>query len=96
MLIPICEDKNVVEYSRSIVNKVRDYDEKYNMEVLNTVLMYLKCDYDIIKTSQELFLHKNTIRYRLKKIESIIDNSNSDCMEQLSMAIRILKLINEI
>ena len=96
MLIPICEDKNVVKYSRSIVNKVREYDEKYNMEILNTVLMYLKCDYDIVKTSQKLFLHKNTIRYRLKKIESIINNSNSDCMEQLSMAIRILKLINEI
>ena len=96
MLIPICKDENVVEYARSIVNKVKTYDEKYNMEILNTVLMYLKCNYDIIKTSEELFLHKNTIRYRLKKIESIIDNSNNDCMEQLSMSIRILKLINEI
>ncbi len=96
MLIPICEDTVVVEYSKSVVDKVKEYDDKYNMEILDTVLMYLKCDYDIIKTSEKLFLHKNTIRYRLKKIESIIDNSNNDSMEQLTTAIRILRLINEI
>lgn len=96
MLIPICKNEDVVEYARSVVNKVRAYDESYNMEILETVLMYLKCDYDILETSKRLFLHKNTIRYRLKKIESIIDNANGDCMEQLSIAIRILKLINEI
>ncbi len=96
MLIPICKNKDVVEYARSVVNKVRAYDESYNMEILETILMYIKCDYDILETSKRLFLHKNTIRYRLKKIESIIDNTNGDCMEQLSIAIRILKLINEI
>lgn len=96
MLIPICENAAVVEYSRSVVNKVKEYDAKYNMDILNTVLMYIKCDYDIIKTSEKLFLHKNTIRYRLKKIEAIIDNSNNDCMEQLYTAIRILRLKDEL
>lgn len=96
MLIPICENPAVLEYSRSIVNKVKEYDAMYNMDILNTVLMYIKCDNDIIKTSEKLFVHKNTIRYRLKKIETIIDNSNNDCMEQLSTSIRILRLIDEI
>ncbi|WP_432403761.1 PucR family transcriptional regulator [Wukongibacter sp. M2B1] len=96
MLIPICENPAVLEYSRSVVNKVKEYDAMYNMDILNTVLMYIKCDNDIIKTSEKLFVHKNTIRYRLKKIETIIDNSNNDCMEQLSTSIRILRLIDEI
>lgn len=96
LLIAVSENDEAVEYSREIINKVKDYDEQYNLDILKTFLMYVNCDYDINKTSESLFLHKNTIRYRLKKIEIIIDNSNNDCMEQLATAVRILKLKNEL
>lgn len=96
LLISISENPEVVEFSRQIIGKVKEYDKKYNLDILETFLMYLKCSYDINETSEKLFLHKNTVRYRLKKIEIIINNSNNDCMEQLAMAVRILKLKNEL
>lgn len=90
ILIPACENLEVVQAAKEIIDKVKKYDEIYNVGIYETISAYVKCNYDVNKTSEKLFLHKNTIRYRLKKLELIIDNSNFDCIEQVSNALRIL------
>ena len=53
--------------------KGKRYYNKYllnlNTEELNTLRVYIKNNFNIIETSEELYLHKNTIRYRLGSIE---------------------------
>lgn len=52
------------------------------------------CDGDVVKTAEELFCHKNTIRYRMGKIQELIDPKSSDksFYETLSIAVRIYML----
>ncbi len=92
LLIPICKDADVVAYAASVVKQVEAYDAEHSMDILETVQVYLRCENDIHLTAEKLFLHPNTIRYRLKKIATILDDTNKDCMEQLAMAIRVLRL----
>lgn len=40
-------------------------------ELVHTIRVFLKNNMNMEQTSNELFIHNNTIRYRLKKIESI-------------------------
>lgn len=40
-------------------------------ELMNTISMYFECNENILNTSSKLFIHKNTLKYRLKNIEKI-------------------------
>jgi PucR family transcriptional regulator, purine catabolism regulatory protein len=40
-------------------------------ELMDTISMYYECNESILNTSSKLFIHKNTLKYRLKNIEKI-------------------------
>jgi hypothetical protein len=82
-------------YNRSIM-PIKNYDEKYNMELFDTAVKYIENDGKINETANALFLHKNTIRYRINKIKELLNMG--DCegsfYEQLSIAIKLHKIYN--
>ena len=61
------------ENYRITMNPLLDYDEENGADLLSTLQLYLPCDCSIDETADRLFVHKNTIRYRLRKIEEIMD-----------------------
>lgn len=48
------------------------YDEKNNSNLMETLETYLQESGDINKTSGRLYVHPNTLRHRIKKIEEIL------------------------
>ncbi len=44
---------------------------KGNTELLNTAKVFLDCDLNACLASRKLFIHRNTLSYRLNKIESL-------------------------
>jgi len=51
----------------------RFYTEKRKKDLTNTLETFLlDADMDLTKTSQLLFVHKNTVKYRIKCIEDIL------------------------
>lgn len=63
------------EFSNQVLGGLIDYDKKHKGELLKTVEVYLNNNCNIIKTSEELSTHRNTIKYRLKKVETICESS---------------------
>ncbi len=47
------------------------HDENHNTEYVKTVSMYLKCNRKITVAATELHIHKNTLAYRLEKVEEL-------------------------
>lgn len=47
-------------------------------ELRNTLKVFLECQCSIAETSNRLYLHRNTVRYRIKKCESILGKELSD------------------
>ena len=47
-------------------------------ELRNTLKVFLECQCSIAETSSKLYLHRNTVRYRIKKCESILGKELSD------------------
>lgn len=77
-------------YVASILKPLYDYDEG---KLLETARVYIEHKGDIIKTAELLYQHKNTIRYRLSKMKSLLKtNSDGDFYEQLSIAIKCERL----
>lgn len=63
-------------------------------DLLNTARAYVLCGGDVLKTAERLFCHKNTVRYRLGKIQELVDPHSNDkeFYESLSIAMRIYML----
>ncbi|TQM13742.1 PucR family transcriptional regulator [Pseudonocardia kunmingensis] len=41
-------------------------------ELAGTVVTYLACDQDVRRTAERLYVHANTVRYRLRKVEHLL------------------------
>lgn len=53
--------------------KLHEYDLENDDELLETLYVYLACERSYVKTSELLNLHRNTIVYRINKVEGIIN-----------------------
>ena len=64
-------------------------------ELLRTAKTYVMCRGDVEATAERLFCHKNTVRYRLSKIQEMAAPSTNEkeFFENLALAIRIHMLL---
>ena len=60
------------------LGSLQAYDMENNSNLVGTLQTYICNDCNLIKTSNELFLHKNTLRYRLQRIEEILQMDLKD------------------
>lgn len=51
---------------------LKKYDDKNGSELYITLYNYLKNNHNMTKTAEDMFIHRNTLRYRLEKISDII------------------------
>lgn len=75
--------------------KLWKYDDKNgNSDKIDTLYTYLINERSVTKTSQLLFLHRNTLIYRIKKIEDQINYDLNDTYtrEYMLFSIKVLKL----
>lgn len=95
IIMPNINEVWVNEFYEEIILPLKRYDEKYNTQILTTAIKYIENDGNVKKTSEDLFQHDNTIRYRINKMKEILGMENLDgsFYEQLSIAIKIYKII---
>lgn len=75
-------------------------DRKGDTEYLKTLDVYLENNCNVTKTAQDLHLHRNTMMYRIERIQEILqmDIKNPDIIFNLRLGVRakrIMKLYNK-
>lgn len=53
-------------------------DDETNMDLKRTLRAYLDCRCSIMETANRLYLHRNTVRYRIKKCEELLKHNLDD------------------
>ena len=71
------------------------YDKEKDGDLINTLKTYFNCNCNIQKTSEALFLHKNSVIYRLHKIEQLTHTflNDRESTFQLQLCIKLLSLL---
>lgn len=88
--------KNVSEqYRNTSLIKLMQADMENKSELLKTLWFYLKNDCKVAKTADALFIHPNTLNYRLKQIGNIvyIDFGNMEVKMELYSELMLIHLI---
>lgn len=96
MLYPIKDSIYAREYYDEIIAPIKDLDKASGSELYETLCIFLDSDLDYKKTSEKLYQHENTIRYRINKIKKMLDLEHevTKFIEQVSIGIKIDKLIS--
>ncbi len=73
-----------------------EYDKMNNTDFYHTLEVYFKNDYNISKAASKLYIHRNTLTYRLEKIENILgkDFNSFEDKYNLITAMKINDIIN--
>jgi GAF domain-containing protein len=76
------------------VMRIDNYDRRKNTELLDTLETYLECAGNLTKTSERLFVHRNTLIQRLERLQSLcdIDLQERSNWLTLQVAIKVYKL----
>lgn len=89
----IDELRNICE---EVLGALIEQDKKNGTDFLNTLEVFLREDRNLGKTAEVLFVHRNTMKYRLARIEEILqcDLENANVCFNISLAYKIKRFIN--
>lgn len=78
------------EFYNDIIGTLREYDQKHNTQLYETMLTCHQCNYQYKEAAKRLFTHENTIRYRINKAQELITEKapRDDFRESFSLALK--------
>jgi purine catabolism regulator len=81
-------------FCTATVGSVVEHDQKYNSELVRTLEVYVEEKESYKLTAERLFVHPNTVKYRLDKIKEILgeDFLNGESRLNIELALKGLKL----
>lgn len=96
LLYSVYENKDFNDFSTYYIGKIIEYDKNHNSELLNTLTVILQNDWNLKVAADDMFIHYNTMKYRYKKIATIIneDLNHSEVRLNLSLALKIYQMRN--
>lgn len=91
MIIPLLEQPWAVNYAENILEPIIKYDQSYDAQLYQTIKVYFESGCHTKTTSEKMYLHKNTILYRVNKVKELLGPFKNDLefTTELAMAIAI-------
>ena len=63
---------------------------KEELDLVKTIEIYLNCQCEISETSRRLYVHRNTVKYRIEKMEELLNCSFRDPTDSLRFRVALL------
>ncbi|SFG28257.1 PucR C-terminal helix-turn-helix domain-containing protein [Desulfotomaculum arcticum] len=95
LLYDWCGNRSITSQMNSFLGHnlgvLKNYDQLHKTDLYNSLVNYLENNCNLVLTAGKLYIHPNTLRYRIKKIESLlkIDLSRLECVVEIALAFKI-------
>ena len=93
LLLSISDNTVKQRYYESVLGKLEQYDKNNRSNYLDFLGTYLECNCNINETADKLFVHRNTVVYKIKKISEMLDVDLSDM--EVKVGLYLAKLLRE-
>lgn len=82
-------------FVQDILGNLIEYDRKHKTQLVDTLETYFSADCNAAKAAKALFVHKNSLVYRLNRIKKVLGNDLQDAEERfnLQLALHLRKLM---
>ncbi|MEW9673124.1 PucR family transcriptional regulator [Ammoniphilus sp. 3BR4] len=82
--------KNLKQFYDNTLKGLADSTDREHMDLIQTIAVYLENNCLITETAKQLYIHRNTVSYRLNKCEEILGRSLKDPNEVLKLRIALM------
>ena len=59
------------QFANEVLSPVKKKKKKAHTQLIETMWAYFECDCNLQRTADKLFSHKNTVKYRLHRVEQL-------------------------
>ena len=95
-LFPMSENPFVCNQCRNQMQRIREYDAQNRTSLEQTARVYVENSMEIAATAKALFQHPNTVRYRLTKIQKLMELEDDALFApMLSLMINLSLILEE-
>ena len=95
-LYPMSENPFVCSQCRSQLQRIRDYDAQNRTSLEQTARVYVTERMEIAATAKALFQHPNTVRYRLTKIQKLMELEDDALFApMISLMVSLARILGE-
>lgn len=90
LLLQVDSPGELAGFADRTIGGVRDYDRAKSSALEETLRVYFRHGCNVSETASELFVHPNTVKLRLRKIESLLNRDLSDPEDMLNLRAAVL------
>lgn len=94
LLTQLDDIPTVVEFSEKIIGPLATYDQRHRSNLVATIAAYFEHHGNISQTAESLFIHRNTLLYRLERIKELTEHDldQADMRLALHLALKLWQL----
>lgn len=83
------------EYYRALLKPLQRYDSEHGGDLVRTLTAYLRHGGNRNRTADALYLHRNSLRYRLARIQALAGLDPDDPNARLALQVAVLLMRDE-
>jgi DNA-binding PucR family transcriptional regulator len=97
LLLQVKRPRELQSFAESMLGRVRDYDRRHQTKLGATLHGYMANRCSVSVTAKALHVHPNTVAYRLRRVEEMLDVHLADpqTMLHLQLALMIESVLGE-
>lgn len=87
LLLSIEDNRVLKEYYDDTLGPLKEYDRRNHSDYSDVLKLYLENDGSINETARILFLHRNTVNYKIRKVEELLSCNLSSIENRVKLYI---------
>lgn len=88
-ILQMLPERTLREFSTNILGNLISQNSSEKYILLDTLKSFIDNKYDLSKTSRALFVHRNTVKYRLSRCEELLDLSLNDSSDTFTIQLAL-------
>lgn len=94
-IFPLIKDEAKMHaFIEEYIGDIIRYDQKKDMDLMQTLATLIKNNGNVQKTSDEMFIHYNSLRYRIQKLKDLgVDLNDGDKMIEVAVACQMYRYL---
>ncbi|MCU0498327.1 MAG: helix-turn-helix domain-containing protein [Anaerolineae bacterium] len=95
LILSLSDREKLVSFCDKTLGSLLEYDHKNNADLLKTLEAFFECHGNLSQTAEKLIVHRNTLLYRMNRINEIaeIDLDRPETRLALHLALTIRRLL---
>lgn len=95
LLMAVAEPRELLEYWNETIRELYQYDVLNGTALIRTLEVFFACNYNAIEASRRLYVHRNTMTRRLRRIEDTlhVDLNEAETAFRFQLAIRVHHIV---